>query len=268
MTAPLVVVTNDDGVDSPGIQAMASALAQDFDVIVAAPADDKSGSGTGVGGIDFDKGVALQPVAVDGVQAAYSVDGPPGLAVTAAALGAFGRIPDLVASGINAGINTGHSIIHSGTVGAALTARTFKIKGLAVSLSQSDPWHWETAARYARSVAHWLLEKAKTPYVMNVNVPALPLEEVKGMHWADLAEFGYFRVATADIPGERLQFEVGPTRADSDPGSDTILCSDGYVTLTPLNTVEPAPFPEVSADSLAGDLATVSEAASRGNRPQ
>jgi 5'-nucleotidase len=268
MSSPLVVVTNDDGVSSPGIQVMASTLAKEFDVIVAAPADDRSGAGTGVCGIDFERGVALQPVKIDGVMAAYSVDGPPGLAVTAAALGAFGRMPDLVASGINAGINTGHSIIHSGTVGAALTARTFKMKGLAVSLGQSDPWHWETAAIYAGRVARWLIDWAKGPYVMNVNVPALPADEVKGVHWADLDEFGYFRVATADIPRERLLFEVGPRHADSDPGCDTILCSDGYVTLTPLNTVEPAPFPDIPADILAGVPTVVSGDRASGTSPR
>lgn len=258
MTAPLVVVTNDDGVDSPGIRALAVALTEDFDVVLAAPSSDRSGAGTGVGGIDFERGVSLEPLKIDGLDAAYAVDGPPGLAVTAAALGAFGRIPDLVVSGINAGINTGHSVIHSGTVGAVLTARTFKIKGLAVSLAQSDPWHWETAVAYGRSSARWLLQRPAVSYVLNVNVPGVPIDEVKGTHWADLDVFGYFRVATADIPGERLQFEVGPRHPDSDPGCDTMLCAEGYVTLTPINTVEPAPFPDVPAEEVAGALVSPS----------
>jgi 5'-nucleotidase len=242
-----VIVTNDDGITSPGIKAVARALGEDFEVIVAAPSEDMSGSGTGIGRFDVDAGVELTPIEMEGVSQAYSIDGPPGLAVTAAALGAFGAVPDLVVSGINAGINTGHSIIHSGTVGAALTARTFNIKGLAVSIAQSDPWHWETAAEYARPAARWLLERKQGPHVLNVNVPGVPRDEVVGMHWADLDEFGYIRVATADVEGRRLQFVVGARENRSDPGTDTVLCSENYVTVTPLQTVEPAAFPDVDA---------------------
>ncbi len=248
MSAPArVIVTNDDGIDSPGLRILAQALSSEFEVIVAAPAADMSGSGTGIGRFDIDAGVELTPVEVDGVPNAYSIDGPPGLAVTAAALGAFGPVPDLIVSGINAGINTGHSIIHSGTVGAALTAQTFKLKGLAVSLAQSDPWRWETATHFALPAARWLLGRKQGPNVLNVNVPAVPIEEVAGVHWADLDEFGYIRVATADVADRRLQFVVGATEKPSDPGTDTVLCSENHVTVTPLRTVEPAAFPDVEA---------------------
>jgi 5'-nucleotidase len=244
---PRVIVTNDDGIASPGLRVLATALGEELEVIVAAPSEDMSGSGTGIGRFDVDAGVELKPVEMEGVSEAYSIDGPPGLAVTSAALGAFGAMPDLVVSGINAGINTGHSIIHSGTVGAALTARTFKIKGLAVSIGQSNPWHWDTAAQYAVPAAHWLLQREHGPHILNVNVPGVPIDEIAGIHWADLDEFGYIRVATADIEGRRLQFVVGASESPSDPASDTVLCSENYVTVTPLQTVEPAAFPDVEA---------------------
>lgn len=244
---PRVIVTNDDGIDSPGLKALASVLAEQFEVIVAAPKADMSGSGTGIGRFDMDAGVELTPVEMEEVDTAYSIDGPPGLAVTAAALGAFGPTPDMVVSGINAGINTGHSIIHSGTVGAALTAYTFKMKGLAVSLNQSDPWQWETAARFAAPAARWLVNRVEAPHILNVNVPGVPPDDVKGVHWADLDEFGYIRVANADVEDRRLQFVVGAREGRSDPGSDTVLCSENFVTITPLRTVEPAAFPDVEA---------------------
>ncbi len=247
---PRVIVTNDDGIDSPGLRHLAAALADDFDVVVAAPARDMSGSGTGIGRFEANKGVEMTPMNIDEARTAFAIDGPPGLAVTAAALGAFGPKPDMVVSGINAGINTGHSIIHSGTVGAALTAHTFKMKGLAVSLDQSDPWHWDTAARYARGAAHWLINENRGGYVLNVNVPGLPAHEVVGVHWADLDEFGYFRVATHDVEGDRLQFVFRAKETRSDPASDTVLCSEGYVTITPLSTVEPAAFPDIEAEDL------------------
>ncbi|HEX9847358.1 MAG TPA: 5'/3'-nucleotidase SurE [Acidimicrobiia bacterium] len=247
---PRIIVTNDDGIDSPGLKALATVLNDRYEVIVAAPAVDMSGSGTGIGRFDIKVGVEMERVKLDEAPVAYMIDGPPGLAVTAAALGAFGPKPDMVVSGINAGMNTGHSIIHSGTVGAALTARTFSMKGLAVSLGQSDPWHWETAARVASSTADWLLAREKSPQVLNVNVPGVPLEEVRGIHWADLDEFGYIRVATADIEDHRLQFVVGPTAPTSDPASDTVMCSENFVTLTPLSSVEPAPFPDEDASAV------------------
>jgi 5'-nucleotidase len=209
-----------------------------------------SGTGTGIGRFDHSAGVELTPIDLDFADQSFSVDGPPGLAVTAAALGAFGDMPDLVFSGINAGINTGHSIIHSGTVGAVLTARTFSMKGIAISLGQSDPWQWDTAAHFAPAAAEWMCQRKEGPDVLNINVPGLPLEDVRGVHWADLDEFGYFRVATADPEAGRLQFVVGPRTERSDPASDTVLCDDGYVTLTPLRTVEPAPFPPVDASAV------------------
>jgi 5'-nucleotidase len=245
-----LLVTNDDGIESAGLRALARALSDEFEVIVAAPAADMSGTGTGIGRFDHSAGVELTPIDLDFADQSFSVDGPPGLAVTAAALGAFGDMPDLVFSGINAGINTGHSIIHSGTVGAVLTARTFSMKGIAISLGQSDPWQWDTAAHFAPAAAEWMCQRKEGPDVLNINVPGLPLEDVRGVHWADLDEFGYFRVATADPEAGRLQFVVGPRTERSDPASDTVLCDDGYVTLTPLRTVEPAPFPPVDASAV------------------
>jgi 5'-nucleotidase len=185
----------------------------------------------------------------DGVTA-YAVVGPPGLAVTAAALGAFGSPPDLVVAGVNAGINTGHSIIHSGTVGAVLTARTFGSRGVAVSLAQSDPWHWETAVAIATSAAEWMLGQRGRVSVLNVNVPALPLDEVRGIRWADLDQFGHFRVATADVATEKLQFEIAGSAAGLDPASDTASCHDGYVTATLLSGIEPQPFPDEEASAI------------------
>ena len=250
---PLVLVTNDDGIDSPGLHALIDGLADSFELIVAAPRADMSGAGTGIGRFDVSEGVELTPVDIGQGVRAFSIDGPPGLAVTAAALGAFGDLPALVMSGINAGVNTGHSIIHSGTVGAALTAKTFGMRGIALSLSQSDPWHWQTAAHFASAPAQWILDRQE-PRVLNVNVPGVPLDEVVGVRWADLDDFGYIRVATADVEDRRLQFVVRSNNERSDPGSDTVLCSENYVTLTPLHSVEPAPYPAVHADEVLGGL--------------
>jgi 5'-nucleotidase len=239
-------VTNDDGIDSPGIELLARSLTMDFETVVVAPAWDMSGSGTGIGQFDPIKGVALTKVARDDLRT-YTVEGPPGLAVLAAMLGAFGPPPDLVVSGINAGMNTGHSVIHSGTAGAALTARTLGAHGLAVSLAQSEPWHWETAVTVARAAVDWVLARQGPKVVLNLNVPGRPLSEVRGIHWADLDEFGHIRVAMANVPGEKLEFEVRGSGSGLDPASDTALCLAGNVTLTMLSTISPAPFPSEEA---------------------
>lgn len=242
---PRILVTNDDGIDAPGLRRLAARLAADFEVIVVAPKGDMSGSGTALGRFDPRAGVALTEVELEGVAAAFSVDGPPGLAVVAAGLGAFGSRPDVVVSGVNAGINTGHSVIHSGTVGAALTARTLGSHGLAISVDESEPWHWDTAVTIARSALDWVLDHSGPRIVLNVNAPALPLSEVRGIRWADLDEFGHLRVAIADIPGSRLEFDVRGSTLGLDPVSDTALVYDGYATLTLLSPVEPMPYPPI-----------------------
>jgi 5'-nucleotidase len=256
---PRVLLTNDDGIESPGLRLLAERLHQSYQLVVAAPARDMSGSGTGIGRFDNTKGIELRRASWNGIEA-YTVDGPPGLAVMAAALGAFGPKPALVVSGINAGLNTGHSVIHSGTVGAVLTARTFGSHGLAVSLAYSDPWHWESAVASASEAAEWVLGRRGRPLVLNVNVPGLPATEILGTRWAELDEFGYFRVAMADHEEQILQFElsdrtrgqveVGGSEAGRNPLTDTALCQAGYVTITALTTVEPAGRPEVEAEAV------------------
>lgn len=239
---PRILLTNDDGVDSAGIRTLAAALSARYDIVVAAPSTDMSGSGTGIGRFDPGVGVDLSPVDMGGVEA-YAVAGPPGLAVMAGALGAFGKVPDLVVSGINAGINTGHSVIHSGTVGGALTARTFGSHGVAVSLVPSKPWQWETAIEVSMSAVAWILLSSGPKIVLNINVPAVPFSDLKGVRWARLDEFGYFRVAVADAEGGKIQFEVAGAGAGSDELSDTSLCGRDYATVTPLSALNASEFP-------------------------
>jgi 5'-nucleotidase len=135
-----VLVTNDDGVGSPGLHALARVLVDDgFDVIVVAPDREMSGSAAAIGQVHLNEGIDAERVELprlDGVPA-YAVAGPPGLCVLTARLGGFGDPPDLVVSGINPGCNTGRAVLHSGTVGAALTAANFGCRGLAVSIDVS-----------------------------------------------------------------------------------------------------------------------------------
>lgn len=238
---PRLLLTNDDGIDSPGLRALARALAPEHDVVVAAPTTDVSGAGTSMGALDAAEPTRLHRQDLDGIEA-YGLEGPPGLAVLAASLGAFGQRPDLVISGPNAGLNTGSSIIHSGTVGAALTGRTFGSKAIAVSLAPGDRWYWETAAAIAVPLVAWVLGRDE-PTILNVNVPAVPPERIAGVRWAKIDGFGHFSVATQGRGGTVLDLDVRDRTSGTDPDSDTALCLSGHVTLTLLThlAAEPAP---------------------------
>jgi broad specificity polyphosphatase/5'/3'-nucleotidase SurE len=168
---------------------------------------------------------------------AFRITGPPGLAVMAACLGAFGPPPDLVVSGINAGPNTGHAILHSGTVGAALTAQTFGVSALAVSADDRRPWQWETACALVDEVLELLAAETKGT-VYNLNAPGLPLPEVRGLKWASLDRFGAVRLAVAGHERGALQLELCETgaawrashRATIDAGEARLERRDALVT--------------------------------------
>jgi 5'-nucleotidase len=229
-----VLVTNDDGVEGPGLHAMAAALRDaGFEVVVAAPDCDRSGIGAAIGLLHADQHIDTRQVELPGCEGitAFALDGPPGMCVCAARLGAFGDPPDFVVSGINPGCNTGRAILHSGTVGAALTAQSFGCSALAVSVADSDPWRFDTAARVAIDVVPMLLD-APSRSVLNLNVPARAYEDVLGIRWARLAAFGAVRAAVAESPDGRLQFELRATGDAPPPDSDQGLVNQGYAALT------------------------------------
>ena len=230
-----VLVTNDDGVHAPGILALAVALAEDgLDVVVAAPLDDRSGSGAALGP-GHASGVRTERLEIPDLPDVpiFGVDGPPGMCVMAANLGAFGERPDLVASGINLGGNTGRSILFSGTVGAALAAVNFGIRGVAVSPNLGDPWHVETAAAFGVAAARWTLEQP-TGSVLNVNVPNLPVDEVRGVRSGRLAPFGVVRTVLEGEVDGHLQLVLRESEEELDPDTDTMLVRAGYVSVNAL----------------------------------
>ena len=116
-----ILVTNDDGIASTGLHVLARTMAQHGDVVVVAPEVEHSGAGAGVGPLHLIRPQA-RTTTIDGVAEAWCVNGSPALCTMFARFGVFGPI-DLVVSGINPGANVGRAVYHSGTVGAALTAR-------------------------------------------------------------------------------------------------------------------------------------------------
>lgn len=246
-----IVVTNDDGIESEGIHALARHLHEaGHEVVVVAPDRDWSGAGAALGRLHPDDTIDVHRVELPGASdiEAWSVAGPPALTVLATQLQAFGPPADLVVSGINIGLNTGRSILHSGTVGAALTGQNFGISGLAVSVAWGDEWHWDTAARCAVEVVADHLIGAPARTVLNLNVPAVSYDNLKGIRWARLAPFGAVRAAMANTSGGQLQMELTATGDTPGPDTDQGTVNEGYAAITTLVGVVEAWAADVELD--------------------
>lgn len=183
-----ILVTNDDGIDAPGLHALVRHLAEVDEVVVVAPEGEQSGASAAIGALSLGF-PEVSDAQVPGATQAYAVAGAPALCTYYAMLGAFGTPPDLVVSGINPGWNVGRAVYHSGTIGAALTARSGGISGVAISQHAGEPQHWDTAAAAAASVATALLEAPPAePAVANVNVGNIGLDDVIGFRTVGLSD--------------------------------------------------------------------------------
>lgn len=230
------LVTNDDGIGSRGLSVLAQvALDAGYEVLVAAPATEYSGASASLFGVEEGGRLVVEeaqpPGLPDGVRS-LAVGAAPGLIAFLAAHDGFGPRPDVVLSGVNRGSNTGHAVIHSGTVGAALSAMTHGIHGLAVSLNATDPQHWDTAGVVAAHGLRWLTDRPAEDGVLNVNVPDRPVADVRGVRSAPLARFGAVQARVDVLDAGDLQVtyaEIDPT-ADAD--SDAGLLADGWATLS------------------------------------
>jgi 5'-nucleotidase len=186
---PRILVTNDDGVESRGLLALKQALDPMGDVTVVAPDTNQSAVGH--------QKTLMRPLRVrertlaDG-SLAYSVDGSPTDAVSLAFLGYFGYSFDLVAAGINYGANLGDDITYSGTVSAAMEAVINNCPAFAISQEYYEHPDFALAARAATTVARNILEHGLSPgELINVNVPAVPLEEFDGVEVTRLGKRVY-----------------------------------------------------------------------------
>ena len=233
-----LLLTNDDGVHSPGLHAIARGLEQaGHDIVVVAPTSERSGSGAAVGtlvdGAEFD----VHSAAIDGSNgmAVWAMDGPPALCVLTAMLETFGPRPDLVLSGSNDGTNCGRGVLQSGTVGAAMISQTFGTSALAISQDHTDaPMLWDTSTAVAVAAVDWLLA-APRKTVININVPNLAVHELAGVQWARLAAFGTHSThLDGDVPG-KLVVRTTPRDVELKPDTDTALVAAGYVTITGLH---------------------------------
>ena len=219
--------------------------------MVAAPLTEASGSSAAMTAVEQDGRIVVRPHALTGVKnvPAYGVAASPAFIVVLALREAFGPVPDVVLSGINRGANAGAAVLHSGTVGATLTASHAGLHGLAVSLNvltadrgDDDHLHWRTAAELAVRLLPTL---TRTPpgTVLNLNVPDLHPDGVRGLRRAHLARFGQVQISIAEAGEGRVRTAVQAADEGLEPGTDLAALAEGYAVITPLRA--PAEATEV-----------------------
>jgi 5'-nucleotidase len=224
-----VLITNDDGVHSAGVVALARAARSLGEVVVAAPRRNVSGAGTSLLGLGDGGTIAVEEridPTLEGVTL-RGLEAHPALIVLLARYGAFGDPPDMVLSGINTGPNTGQAVLHSGTVGAALTAASLGMAAAAFSTLASEVPPAETLHEVVQQATDLAL--AHRGCVVNINFPATsPWHELRR---AELASTGAVEVKAA-LSGSTLRVSVSPLDGTAEGESDTALLAAGFATLT------------------------------------
>lgn len=236
-----ILLTNDDGIDAPGLAALARRLHEDgHDLLVAAPAGDLSGSGTSLGTVADGAVIPAREAGLPSLPdvAAYAVEAPPALIVLAVCTGALGEPPDFVISGVNPGHNTGRTLLHSSTVGAAIAAASCGRSAMAVSCGAAPAGRFDTAAEVAAATLCLFHEHLPRPTVLNVNVPDLDVVEILSVRRARLGRLGSFSMTFEPVRGG-LRMRHRPTterklREQPHPDGDSALVAAGHVTLTAL----------------------------------
>jgi 5'-nucleotidase len=235
-----ILICNDDGYQAPGIVALYEALKTVADVEVVAPEINNSAKSNAL--------TLHSPLYVHTAANGFRfVNGTPADCVHIALTGLLGYRPDLVVSGINNGANMGDDTIYSGTVGAAMEGYLFGIPALAFSQTEKGWAHIEVAARRARELVMQLAASmellhegqrpVQAPWLLNVNIPNLPDEQIKGVKVARLGRrHAAERVITQTSPrGETMYWigSAGPAK-DEGEGTDFHAAQQGFMAITPL----------------------------------
>jgi len=246
---PLILFTNDDGIESPGLWAAVEVLEDCGDVLVVAPREQQSGTGRSLP-VTSEGRIYEQTRRVNGKAiTVYAVDGTPAQAVQHGVLELAPRLPTLVVSGINYGENAGNGATISGTVGAALEGASLGIPALAMSLQTPTDLHltyaevdFSGAAHFTRLFASWLLANRRLPDdvdALKVDVPAGAGPETpwrvtrlsrRRVYWPTRPE----RIALSDVGRMGYEYRADPSRAEPDSDIYAVLY-EGVVSVTPLS---------------------------------
>jgi 5'-nucleotidase len=230
-----VLVSNDDGVDAPGIRILAEGLrAAGHEVLVVAPDRDRSGASNS---LTLDAPVRV----LQRDEHTWCVYGTPTDCVHVAITGMLELEPDMVVSGINNTANLGDDVIYSGTVAAAMEGRFLGLPAVAMSLATRDHRgeHYETAARAAvEIIARLQVDPLPADTILNVNVPDIPWSEVRGFEVSRLGNRHRAEPCVQqDDPRGRTWWWIGAAGAEQDagPGTDFNAVRSGHIAITPIN---------------------------------
>ena len=232
-----ILVSNDDGIYAPGLWALAKALQPLGEVVVVAPDREQSGIGAAV--------TLHAPVRAAEVSApekgirAWAVEGTPADSVILALNQLLKRRVDLVVAGINQGANLGEDILVSGTVGLAFRAYFQGISAIALSVASLQDVHFEAAALTGRALVQGVLESLlPRPVLLNVNLPNLPLEEVRGVTVTQLGKRSYTDSVETGEDGRRKWYWIKRNRPKWKmlKGTDIYAIRHRRISITPLTT--------------------------------
>lgn len=246
---PLILLTNDDGIHAEGLRKLKTAAAKLGQVRIVAPENEQSAVGHSITLYDP---IKAHEVTKDGKFYGYGIGGTPADSVKLAVYSLLHRPPDLVISGINNGSNLGINVLYSGTVSAATEAAILGFPAMAVSLAQKKNPPFEWALPHIERLGAWIL-KCGLPrgVALNVNVPALPPDQVRGFKLTrqGLSKFRESFEQREDPRGNRYYWLAGEaTAAETDDGVDVTAVKAGYVAVTPL-------FYDLTAHSYTEELA-------------
>lgn len=234
-----ILVTNDDGIMAPGIQSLARELTKLGQVIIVAPAEEKSAIGHGI--TIFDP-IRIKKLSFPGISHAWAVGGTPADCVKLAVQELLCYDCSLVISGINRGPNLGTDVLYSGTVSAAIEGAILGIPAMAVSLASYEYEDYSRAAKIALLLAERLYQtKELLPpdTLLNVNIPAVSEKEIKGLKITRLGIREYDNVfdKRQDPRGNMYYWMAGDVRPhrEIDPDVDIVAVEQNYVSITPIH---------------------------------
>lgn len=260
-----IVLTNDDGIDAPGLLAARQALEEVGEVLTIAPDRNRSGVGRG---ITFETPLHVEKRIMRDGAVGYACDGTPVDCVRLVALGLMDFEPDIVVSGINHGENLGDDITYSGTVAAAFEGIVVGVPGIAVSLCVERPWHkngasdlyFEPAARFTARLAELAAEHLPPGRILNVNAPNLP--EVRGARVTRLGRRLYLDelIEVRDNNG-RISYDIynNPPGYHPEDGTDFAAIEAQEISVTPvhLKLTDQAAMEEMDSWDLQGLFSSI-----------
>lgn len=231
-----ILVTNDDGIDSLGIQKLAMALSEVGDVTVIAPRTEQSAVGHA---ITMKIPLRVTEYYKNGDFFGYAIDGTPADCVKIGVRNILKSIPDLVVSGINHGSNAAINIIYSGTVSAAREAAIMDIPAIAMSITSHNPQYFEYACNTARELAQIVAEKGLSRgTLLNVNVPDLTCEEIKGLKLTTQGKSKWDEIyeERKDPYGKSYFWLTGTlTETDKELGTDQFAILNNFASVSPIH---------------------------------